>query len=129
LRHARRPSVLRVSPDRAPRGRVRVPFPRRADRHAGHRHGPEREPVPVHVGRIAVAWSSRFLDFNLTGKEFGPVDVPAMSGLTLNANATVLLSRLASVTVFQGFSRMVPIPLELVVDGLRVEFPLAFALS
>ncbi|TMA05486.1 MAG: ABC transporter ATP-binding protein, partial [Methanobacteriota archaeon] len=46
LRHARRPSVLRVSPDRAPRGRVRVPFPRRADRHAGHRHGPEREPVP-----------------------------------------------------------------------------------
>ena len=86
-------------------------------------------PSPVHVGRIAVAWSSRFLDFNLTGKEFGPVDVPAMSGLTLNANATVLLSRLASVTVFQGFSRMVPIPLELVVDGLRVEFPLAFALS
>jgi ABC-type transport system involved in multi-copper enzyme maturation permease subunit len=85
--------------------------------------------APVHLGRIALAWSSRFLDFNLTRKEFGPVDVPASSGLMLNANVTALLLRLASVTVFQGFPRMVAVPLELVVDGLRVEFPLAFALS
>src|SRR5207237_10770608 len=49
-------------------------------------------PSPVHVGRIAVACSSRCLDFNLTGKEVGPDDVLAVYRPNLNGKETDLIS-------------------------------------
>src|SRR5438094_7196431 len=86
------------------------------------------QPVNITVEKIVVRWSSRFIDFNVTRAEFGPVAVPANSAPGQNRaaffrlNVTAVPLRVRSLPPYHGFPGYALIPIELAEDGTRVLF-------
>ncbi|TLZ69349.1 MAG: hypothetical protein E6K14_09540 [Methanobacteriota archaeon] len=75
-----------------------------------------------------VSWSSRFIDFNVTRAEFGPVEVPAKLAPDQNGavffrlNVTAVPLQVRSLPIYEGFPEFALIPMELATDGTRVLF-------
>jgi len=86
------------------------------------------QPVNVTVEKIVVSWSSRFIDFNVTRAEFGPVEVPAKLAPDQNGavffrlNVTAVPLQVRSLPIYEGFPEYALIPMELATDGTRVLF-------
>ncbi len=86
------------------------------------------QPVNITVEKIVVRWSSRFIDFNVTRAEFGPVAVPAKSAPGQNGaaffrlNVTAVPLRVRSLPPYERFPGYALIPMELAADGTRVLF-------
>ena len=86
------------------------------------------QPVNITVEKIVVRWSSRFIDFNVTRAEFGPVAVPAKPAPGQNGaaffrlNVTAVPLRVRSLPPYEGFPGYALIPMELAADGTRVLF-------
>src|SRR5205823_5542517 len=75
-----------------------------------------------------VRWSSRFIDFNVTRAEFGPVAVPAKPAPGQNGaaffrlNVTAVPLRVRALPPYKGFPGYALIPMELAADRTRVLF-------
>jgi len=86
------------------------------------------QPVNITVEKIVVRWSSRFIDFNVTRAEFGPVAVPAKPAPGQNGaaffrlNVTAVPLRVRSLPPYERFPGYALIPMELAADGTRVLF-------
>ncbi len=86
------------------------------------------QPVNITAEKIVVRWSSRFIDFNVTRAEFGPVAVPAKSAPGQNGaaffrlNVTAVPLRVRSLPPYERFPGYALIPMELAADGTRVLF-------
>jgi len=86
------------------------------------------QPVNVTVEQIVVRWSSRFIDFNVTRAEFGPVAVPAKPAPGQNGaaffrlNVTAVPLRVRALPPYKGFPGYALIPMELAADRTRVLF-------
>ena len=86
------------------------------------------QPVNVTVGKIVVSWSSRFIDFNVTRAEFGPVEVPAKLAPDQNGaaffrlNVTAVPLQVRSLPIYEGLPEYALIPMELTADGTRLLF-------
>ena len=86
------------------------------------------QPVNITVEKIVVRWSSRFIDFNVTRAEFGPVAVPAKPAPGQNGaaffrlNVTAVPLRVRALPPYKGFPGYALIPMELAADRTRVLF-------